>query len=749
MSYPAKLHSSWVEKALYWLLAATLIIPLIYGVNLFQSVIVAKTLVFTGLVEISALLYLWLRIHDGHYRFRFLAIDWAMLVFFVILLLSTIFGANPFLSLWSTMARMTGLFFWGHILIYYYLLRGSLRGKKDWTFFLKGTILVGALSAIYVLVQHFFDFGWLMPKLDEGRRATGLMGNPIFSSAFLMTTTLLAWNFIWSNWSKSWRIIALVSFVLGISAIIFLGARGPLLGFGFGLFLVLSLDSIWQSRHKWLRLVSSITLGLLVLSGSLIFVYRDTEFVKSLPTVGRLVQISSSTSDASTYARLATWDIAWQSFKERPLLGYGLENFSVAMTKNYVPVFEDFGAAAGKFDKAHSFIFDYLATTGLLGMLAYLAIFFLSFLSLFKLWKKTSGDNRRLVLLVGSLLLAYLVQGITSIETIAPLTTIILLIALIAFWEQGDQQGVADLHKNSKLYLTAWWGVLGLVIYSLAQYHFLPLATNYSLMKANRQASQGNFNQATVLAEASLKSVNYMRPDAVLAFTAQTDENVAYSSQGEPASDYLEKSAVWINEYVLSYRKGEVSPLTILGGIYSKLISSGVDGYREKSEEIFNRAVELSPKRALTWMEWGKANLVVKNYEEASGKFSKAININDKFGEAYALRAISRLYTKNLTGGREDIDMAFEIYPAILLSPAYYGLIVNAYVWNYQPNSAVEFSRRLLSQYPEAGTIRAKLAALLKSLGRIQEARVEAEYVLEHSINPSSRQAAQEFLDTL
>jgi len=748
MDHSVKIKNSWAEKILFWLLAATLVIPLIYGVNLFQSVIVVKTLVFTSLVEVSALLYLWLWIHNKSYGFKFLAIDWAMLAFFVILLLSTIFGANPFVSLWGTMARMTGLFFWGHILIYYYLLRGSLRSQADWSFFLKGTILVGALSAIYVLIQHFFDFGWLMPKLDEGRRATGLMGNPIFSSAFLMASTLLAWNFIWSNWSKSWKIISLISFVLGISAIILLGARGPLLGFGLG-WLILSLGSIWQSRHKWLRIASSVVLGLLILSGSLIFIYRSTEFVKGLPTIGRLVQISSSTSDASTYARLATWDIAWESFKERPLLGYGLENFSIAMTKNYVPVFEDFGAAAGKFDKAHSFVFEYLATTGFIGLLAYLAIFFLGFLSLHKLWKKVSGDNRRLVLLVGSLLLAYLVQGITSIETIAPLTTIILLMALIAFWVQSDQQRPADSARDSKIWPVAWWGMLGLVIYSLAQYHFLPLTTNYSLMKANHEASQGNFNQATILAEASLGSVNYMRPDAVLAFAAQTDENVAYSSQGEPATDYLEKSASWVNEYVLPYRKGEVSPLTVLGGIYSKLISSGVDGYREKSEEIFNQAVELSPKRALTWMEWGKASLIIGNYEEASAKFSEAININDRFGEAYALRSISRLYTRDLTGGREDIDKAFEIYPAILLSPAYYGLIVNAYVWNNQSNSAVEFSRRLLDQYPEAGTIRARLAALLKSLGRIYEARIEAEYVLEHSINPSSRQAAQEFLDTL
>ena len=56
-------------------------------------------------------------------------------------------------------------------------------------------------------------------------------------------------------------------------------------------------------------------------------------------------------------------------FKERPIFGWGPENFSIALEKHYLPQFEVW------YDRAHNVFFDYLTQTGILGLLSYLGIF--------------------------------------------------------------------------------------------------------------------------------------------------------------------------------------------------------------------------------------------------------------------------------------------------------------------------------------------------------------------------------------
>ena len=187
--------------------------------------------------------------------------------------------------------------------------------------------------------------------------------------------------------------------------------RGTFVGLAAAVFLFLVVLAFeYKKLRKWIVLaiaVLAIVLGLLVR-------YNDTNFVKSLPA-SRLFELQIS--DQTFQTRLWTWNSAWKGFLEKPLLGWGPENFSAAFDKYFDPRHFTPGKQSETwFDYAHSLIFDYLAETGILGFLSFAAIFVIFYIELFK---KFAGENKTLKALLAALPFGYLVQGLALFNVFA------------------------------------------------------------------------------------------------------------------------------------------------------------------------------------------------------------------------------------------------------------------------------------------------------------------------------------------
>ncbi|MDO8664742.1 MAG: O-antigen ligase family protein [Candidatus Liptonbacteria bacterium] len=145
--------------------------------------------------------------------------------------------------------------------------------------------------------------------------------------------------------------------------------------------------------------------------------------------VNRLFDISLDNKTFET--RLWTWNSAWQGFKEKPILGWGPENFSAVFDKYFDPRHFIPGQQGETwFDYAHSIIFDYLSETGILGLLSYLAIFVVFYLELFKKFK---NENKILKALLVSLPFGYLVQGLALFNVFAIYINIFLFMAFACY----------------------------------------------------------------------------------------------------------------------------------------------------------------------------------------------------------------------------------------------------------------------------------------------------------------------------
>src|SRR3989338_8935724 len=83
------------------------------------------------------------------------------------------------------------------------------------------------------------------------------------------------------------------------------------------------IQKIWR---KWLLIFISV---LLIFFGTMVY-FKDVEFIKSLPG-SRIFDISFNTLNFQS--RMVMWQIAFDGFKERPILGWGPENFTQVFDK--------------------------------------------------------------------------------------------------------------------------------------------------------------------------------------------------------------------------------------------------------------------------------------------------------------------------------------------------------------------------------------------------------------------------------
>jgi len=394
-------------------------------------------------------------------------------IFVFIYVLASLFAYDPQAAFWSNFERQEGGFQMIHYWLFFILLNLLFKTKKDWT----RLFIVSIIAAVGMIFYGIFSitspetfFGpyaslmqgtstpgfWSM-LLNKSIRFQGSLGNPAYVAPYLMFiifyTIYLWWDKKFGINLRSFWYLFLISF-FGLFFILS-QTRGAFLGlvagiFSFFIYLVLSI--------KKLRKIGIISLISLFILLSLAFYFKDNNFIKSLPG-SRMLQINFSERTAQT--RLWTWGSAWNGFKERPILGWGPENFPAVFDKYFNTGHYMANLPTETwFDRAHSVIFDYLAETGILGLLSYLGIyigFYLMFFRSIKIYnelknkKNLSQDlpNDLQWNLIFSILIAYFVQNLIIFEVL-PMYLNFFLILAFSSYVFNFLKLQADLKQNKK-----------------------------------------------------------------------------------------------------------------------------------------------------------------------------------------------------------------------------------------------------------------------------------------------------------
>jgi O-antigen ligase len=305
----------------------------------------------------------------------------ALSVFVLVFLLACLFAYDSHAAFWSNFERGEGGFQMIHYYLFFCLMALLLDRKEEWFTLFKVSLAAGAFMVFYGLAAAAGWDGFVGPynnvqgsiwKKLAGERFHGSLGNPAYVAPYILFSMFYA---IWLWWSS--RKTLVLNVLYGVLTVFFLGTfllaqtRGAFLGLLAALAAFFA-HLIWSHGGKMRMRALAVLAVVAVLFGTL-FYFRESPAIQKLPG-SRLLTISFSADAAQT--RLWTWGSAIKGFKERPILGWGPENFTTVFdkyfdTRHYVP-----GVSTETwFDRAHSIVFDYLAETGIVGLLAYLGVF--------------------------------------------------------------------------------------------------------------------------------------------------------------------------------------------------------------------------------------------------------------------------------------------------------------------------------------------------------------------------------------
>lgn len=592
-----------------------LLMPLVFIPSVIFPFVFSKLIAFQILVGVTFPAYLILAWMEPKYRPKKHILYSAILAYFVALALSVVFAVDPFRAWWGNQERMNGLFTLLHFLAWLTMAIGVLKTWEAWRRLLNFQVALSGVMAIVAIMQKFNPNLLLFPA---GQRVGGLLDNPIYMGAYqifnLFFLALLAWKVKDRRWWWMYGGIA----ILDIIAFVLAQSRGALLGLGVGLIVFVGFVGVFHKKKTVKLGLLGGLVALFAVYGAL-FAFRSHPAVEASP-LSRYVNVGSSFE-----TRFIAWEIAWDGFLQRPLTGWGLDNFHIVFDEHYNPESLRYGEYETWFDRAHNTVMDVLSMTGILGFLTFIFIFIALFYSVVRAYKKGWIDLPIAAILF-SLPLAYFFQNLFVFDHPAGFSMSYLMYALTIAATQGVFVGVkeeSDEQNTDKGKKTPPWiafGVLQVIALILVwRTSVLPFKVSQISIESNKRIAT-NFNEGLDLAK-----------EASAIWTPYTDEQSFLLSRnlvqlaGQRGFTDLPR---WREAYdfakELNKRELERHPQnthTIF--IYARLLNAFAAHVPEdipRAEQLYLDAIDTSPKRQQ--LHYGLARLYFQ-----TGQTEAALNV--------------------------------------------------------------------------------------------------------------------------
>jgi len=616
---------------------ATFFIPLIVIPSKFIfPFIVPKILLFrtAALLMLGAYLLL-LRIDWQRYRPRLTPLTIAVSAFVLSFAISTFAGVDWYHSFWDNHERMLGLFTILHFFAYYIILGSVFKEKKDWEWFLRYFLIGGGIVMFLGFWQKYVNPEALLNR--GSYRVSATLGNSIYFSGYGLF--LIGAGVLSAIWSKGfWRWFAVIVAILGFWGIFGGGTRGTLLGLLASIFVLCVSYLIVYRQNKKLRysMIGLLVAG--VLSVVLIFVFRETSFVSNLPAVGRLVNTDFKIS-GSTVPRAMAWGIAVDSWKEKPVFGWGPNNFFFAFNKYYRPQFLESGYGETWFDNAHNIVMNTLAVQGTVGIITYLSVFGTAIFVLWRAYRKNQTDGH-MTALGSAFLIGHLVGLITVFEN--P-TSYLYFFFFLAFVNSqisniSAQGGQAISNIKLKQYNISF-GSLAIVFTVIFLFIY---STNVNPARANMQtldAVRGVMGSGDYGFLGQMDNLTSPHIDDIRMDFARSATNVIYANVQAGKINSVEPM---LSQVISELEKNlQLHPLDIrnhltLADLY------GLSGRLKKdvskiqnAEQLLETALELSPKRQQIKFNLAFNKAMLGKTQDAEDLLRSALADDDKIGEAW------------------------------------------------------------------------------------------------------------------
>jgi len=645
-----------LKEIIRWATYLIFLAPLIFSPRFFFPFVGPKSLYFFALSEIIIFCWLILIFVCPSFKPKKNAILISLIIYLFIFTLSTIFGVNPSYSFWSKHERMTGLLMQLH-LFGFFLALSSTFDKEDFKNFFVASIFIALLTGI---------FGVLNVE-NRSMRGGGTIGNESFLGTYLLFNIFFALYLYFSSidWKKNYGLISFLVLTIcllligirfrgqGFLTYVFLifyksGARAAKISLygGIGLLFLLWLIATKKKPFK--------ILGFLVLIPSVILISYALYSIMFQPQ--SLFRHLIEKEVGSFGGRFYVWEGAKKAFFEKPLLGWGPENFEYPFQKYFNPCYGT-GDCGGDvwYDRAHNVIFDTLVTTGILGLLSYFLILISIFYVLWKNFLKNKTDFWTASIFT-SLFVAYFVQNLTVFDMISSYLMLFLSLSFIASLEKEKEK--IEI-KKPRPYLIP---ILTILFFASFLYFVIfPVISSTSVILAVKTPP---FTEERLKLQKRAIYISPLGRFQIRQFFTENilstyDKNPVWGVNVKKEFDFLiDEMKKNIKECNLDYRSYlEVGQLL---NIYARIDPKKT----AEAEEILRKAIEVSPNNQRGYWNLAQTLLLKGNFEEAISLAQKAVDLEKNLLNSHAvLIQVLKLAGKNDLA-KQKFEEAIKINPA-------------------------------------------------------------------------------------
>lgn len=399
-------NQSGILKAIKIILYLTLLTPLIVNSNFLFPYVFGKAIFFEALIEIALILFLGILIFTD-FKIQFDKFSIVIFIWVLVIFLSGVFGVDFFNSFFSKAERMTGIFWYLHLVAFFIILIAVFgKNEKSWLNFLKvNSIVALAIGASAILTTPNLFSGSILNIRD---RLGGSFGNPSFLATYFVIIVFLNILLFIKTQNKEkyfWGFSGIFSLIM----VFISGTRGAYVGILSGMLVFIVLTLIRSKQFRKVALGILIGFGLIALS----FLFFKDFWLQASPAISARVYSITQLP----LPRIIVWKIGLEGILARPIFGWGQENFIYVFNQFFNP--ELFLHERAIFDRPHNKIVEVGVNSGIIGLISYLSVFgFLAYKILKEIFNKNQTNQVLLASLasLAGLFTAYFVQDLVLFE---------------------------------------------------------------------------------------------------------------------------------------------------------------------------------------------------------------------------------------------------------------------------------------------------------------------------------------------
>ncbi|TAK04896.1 tetratricopeptide repeat protein [Patescibacteria group bacterium] len=708
--------------------------PLIYIGETTFPFVVGKVWSFRLLVDLLLPFYVLLVAVAPRYRPRKEPLLIAVGAYMGVLLISAAFGVDPWRSLWSNHERMTGVVAMLHYAAFFLMAATVYRTRREWRMVLLASLGASAIMTVLALWER----GHTGFMANTSGRPWATLGNTIYLANYLLFHLyFIAILVVRKSLPPSVRVLLVVLGIAEGIVLLFTQTRGTLLAIIVTGLALLSWLAVREKRYR--KTGISLLLAAIIALGVL-YANRTHPAVLGIPGFGRLLTTTLS-EGGGLRTRFIAWEIALEGFKEKPVVGWGPENFYYVFNAHYNPESYRFGQYETWFDRPHNTLLDVLATTGAVGAAAYLALFVAAFWTLER--KIRAGETPKWEgILTGGMLIAYVLQNLTVFDSHTSYLYFFLLLAMIAarpLPEAAPGRALGGAALGAVGAVSAAVGITLAVWLAAVPYQ----ANRYGLLGTSALRLYGDLAQGMAWYDRAIALPTQHRVD----LRADGAREVLTAAASSPGTDAGRAALDWAVRRVEENRAGrkDVYDALLLGQIY--ITRMGFDPTAaQRARTVLEEAQALSPKRQQVTFALVQLALLEGRAADAVALLEASLADEERVRDVHWNLAIAYQAAGNAAGAARAVTRARELgYPWTRGDDLV--AAIQIYQQAGQPASALPLAEGLVQAFPKAGNARMLLAEVLFGMGEYERARSEAERA--RQLDPTLNEAVVLFLSRI